>query len=269
MGLANAPSFPADRFGEIRVEGGTLNWPLPWTSSGLWACEDRGGDRLAVGDEYLVGLTWLSGGTLKLTTGAMLAYSPNGVRGAGRRAGAEADAQVGGLETRCLPQPTVALGGHALTLGGESVQRAFGGMFVNGALVSARGDTQVFAGTQQVAAVRLENGGLNLGIGVKVAGWWRFNDPSQVGWDSGPRANHLVQAGAQTQWLADDPECGSVLALNGAGAYLAGADGGAVAGLPVSNMPFTVAFCSSRRLTSTARRASSRGACRARVCATT
>lgn len=242
LGLANAPSFPADRFGEIRVEGGTLNLATPVTSSGFGLAKTGAGTLRLSATNTFVGLTWLSGGTLKLTNGAMLAYSPVVFAAPGAALALEADAQVGGLETRCLPQPTVALGGHALTLGGESVQRAFGGMFVNGALVFARGDTQVFAGTQQVAAVRLENGGLNLGIGVKVAGWWRFNDPSQVGWDSGPRANHLVQAGAQTQWLADDPERGSVLALNGAGAYLAGADGGAVAGLPVSNMPFTVAF---------------------------
>ncbi|HNX34371.1 MAG TPA: autotransporter-associated beta strand repeat-containing protein [Kiritimatiellia bacterium] len=249
LGLANAPSFPVDLHGEIRVDGGTLNLAAPITGvyNGI-AKTGAGSLRLSATNTF-AGITRLSGGTLLLTNGAMLAYSPVVFASSSAALVLEANAQVGGLETRCLPQPTVALNGHTLTLGGEAVTRSFGGTFVNGALVFARGSTQTFAGTQQVSSVRLENGGLNLGIGVNVAGWWRFDDPAQVGKDSGPRANHLVQSGTQTQWLADDPERGSVLALDGAGACLAGPNGGAVAGLPVSTCRSPSRSGSSRRRT--------------------
>jgi autotransporter-associated beta strand protein len=242
LGLSNSPAFPAEQHGEIRVDGGTLHLAAPITSVNNGVAKTGAGALRLAATNTFTGITRLSGGTLSLANGAMLAYSPVVFASPSAALALEGDAQVGGVETLCQPQSAVALNGHTLTLGGETGLRAFGGTFANGSLVFARGSTQTFAGTQQVSSVRLENGSLNLGIGVSVAGWWRFDDPAQVGKDSGPRANHLVQSGTQAAWLASDAERGSVLALEGAGACLAGPNGGAVAGFPVSNMPFTVAF---------------------------
>ncbi len=245
LGLANAPDFLAERCAEIRVEGGELNLESPVTSGGYGVAKTGTGTLRLSSTHTYTGPTRLKAGRLVLTNGARLAVSAVIADTSDASLGIEGDAQIGSIESRCMPPPTVDLGGHTLLIGGENMNRlarTFDGCFSNGALLFTRGDALIVTDTQTVASVRLENGSLACGIGVTVAGWWQFDDAAQAGKDSGPRANHLVQSGTQAQWLVNDPERGSVLALEGAGTWLAGPNGGEIAGLPVSNMSFTVAF---------------------------
>lgn len=242
LGLANAPDFLAERYGEIRVDGGELNLMSPVNNGGYGVAKTGAGTLRLSSTHTYTGFTRLKAGRLALTNGAGLAVSAVIVDAPDAALQLEGDAQIGSIESRCVPQTTVDLGGHTLSIGGVGSARAFDGCFSNGALRFTRGDALIVTDTQNVAAVRLENGSLACGIDVDVTGWWRFDDPAEVGKDSGPRANHLVESGAQAQWLANDPERGSVLALGGAGTWLTGANGGLLAGLPVSNMSFTVAF---------------------------
>ncbi|MDD4101889.1 MAG: hypothetical protein PHU80_04570, partial [Kiritimatiellae bacterium] len=95
----------------------------------------------------------------------------------------------------------------------------------------------------ELGSVALDNGRLTLGKqpGRTVA-WWRFDDESDIGKDSGPLANSLVKTGTPTQWYTNDAVRGGVLSLD-SGAYLAGQGAGkTVAGIPTNNSPFTVAF---------------------------
>jgi hypothetical protein len=242
LAIGVASVAPVDEPAAIRVEGGTLTVDAPFANAnntGLVKLGSGGLRLTAVSN--MGGATRLVDGTLFMSNDARLAVSPLFFENPAASFVLESDAQVGALETRCDPPPSVDLRGFTLTLGGENFGRTFGGFLTNGPLTVARGESQTFTATQGVESVRLENGSLNLGVGVKVAGWWRFDDPAQPGKDSGPCANHLIQSGSQAQWLAADPERGSVLALNGAGAFLTQSAGG-IAALPVSNMPFTVAF---------------------------
>jgi autotransporter-associated beta strand protein len=234
---------PVDEPATIRVEGGTLTVQVPFPASMIHGLTKAGsGDLRLTAANSFSGATRLTGGTLFLSNETALLYSPVFFESPDAALVLESDTQVGGLETRCVPPPVVDLGGRMLTVGGEGSTRSFGGMLTNGALVMARGESQTFTATQGIESVRLENGSMNLiSPGATITGWWRFDDPAQPGKDSGPYANHLAQTGSQTQWLTADAERGSVLSLDGAGAYLAQAAGG-IAALPVSNMPFTVAF---------------------------
>lgn len=242
LGLANAPDFLAERYGEIRVDGGELNLVAPVNNGGYGVAKTGTGTLRLSSTHTYTGFTHLKAGRLALTNGAGLAVSAVIVDAPDAALQLEGDAQIGSIESRCVPQTTVDLGGHTLSIGGVGSARAFDGCFSNGALRFTRGDALVVTDTQNVTAVRLENGSLACGVGVTVAGWWRFDDAAQAGKDAGPRANHLVESGTQTQWLANDSERGSVLALEGAGTWLAGPNGGEIEGLPVSNMSFTVAF---------------------------
>lgn len=242
LGLANAPDFLADRYGEIRVNGGTLNLESPITSSGGYGVAKTGDGTLRLSSKHTYGGAMrLKAGCLMLTNGADLAGAVF-VEAPDATLRLEGNAQIGSIESWCMPPTTVDLGGYTLSFGGEASVRAFDGCFTNGTLRFTRGNALVVTDAQRVSSVRLENGSLVCGIRVDITGWWRFDDAAQVGRDSGPRANHLTTHGTQAQWLADDPERGSVLALDGAGAWLVGPNGGQIDGLPVSNMSFTVAL---------------------------
>ncbi|MDD2347873.1 MAG: hypothetical protein PHS50_06380, partial [Kiritimatiellae bacterium] len=242
LGLANAPDFLADRYGEIRVSGGMLNLESPITSSGGYGVAKTGDGTLRLSSRHTYGGAMrLKAGCLMLTNGADLAGAVF-VEAPDATLRLEGNAQIGSIESWCMPPTTVGLGGYTLSLGGEASVRVFDGCFTNGTLRFTRGNALVVTDTQRVSSVRLENGRLVCGNSVDITGWWRFDDTAQVGKDSGPRANHLVTYGTQAQWLANDPERGSVLALEGAGAWLRIPGGGQFTGLPVSDMSFTVAL---------------------------
>lgn len=118
MGSANAPDFLAERYGEIRVDGGELNLVSPVNNGGYGVAKTGTGTLRLSSTHTYTGFTRLRAGRLALTNGAELAVSAVIVDAPDAALQLEGDAQIGSIESRCVPQTTVDLGGHTLSIGG-------------------------------------------------------------------------------------------------------------------------------------------------------
>lgn len=247
LGFDTTPLTPDFAGGEIRVSGGTLTlWPgWYYARNGV---VKSGSGRVRLVNRYATdfkGDTRLDGGTLILSNNAALVDSVVVMNATNAVLLLESDAQINGVSSLVSPAPDIALNGYSLEIGGPDRSLEWEGRLTGGGrLVMVRGALQALTETQDgVGTVCLDNGSLTLGKrpGRTVA-WWRFDDESNIGKDSGTLGNGLVPVGSPTQWHVVDPERGSVLSLDN-GAYLAGQGADKeVAGLPVNNGPFTVAF---------------------------
>ncbi|MDX9866885.1 MAG: LamG-like jellyroll fold domain-containing protein, partial [Kiritimatiellia bacterium] len=247
LGFDGTPLTPDFTGGELRVSGGTLTlWPyVYYAANGL---VKSGSGRVRLVNRYSVdfkGDTRLDGGTLILSNNAALVDSAVVMNATNAVLLLESDAQINGVRSLVSPAPDIALNGHTLEVGGTYQELAWEGRLTGGGrLVMVRGALQSLALPQaELGSVALDNGSLTLGKqpGRTVA-WWRFDEESDIGRDSGPLANDLVKTGTPTKWYTNDAVRGGVLSLD-SGAYLAGQGAGkTVFGIPTNNSPFTVAF---------------------------
>jgi autotransporter-associated beta strand protein len=244
MGFAHSPLHPSENLGEILVGGGTLNFAASIASADYGVAKTGPGMLRFSTTHTYTGNTRLDGGTLALTNGAVLQRSSVIFNATNAVLTLEGDASIGGVESLVSPEPGIALNGRTLRIGGAGTTMWGGRLTGDGALTAVRGGVQTLTARQSYAGVtRLENGSLRLGktVGRTVA-WWRFDDASDIGKDSGTLGNNLVKTGAPTQWYTNDAVRGGVLSLDN-GAYLAGQGTGKdIFGLPTNNAPFTVAF---------------------------
>ncbi|NLG02100.1 MAG: hypothetical protein GX565_18395 [Lentisphaerae bacterium] len=247
LGFDATPLTPDYVGGELRVTGGTLTlWPNVYYAG--YGIAKGGSGRVRLVNHYgesAVGDIRLDGGTLILSNHAALVDSVVVMNTTNALLFLESDAQINGIQSLVSPAPDIALNGHTLEVGGAHQTLDWEGRLMGGGrLVMVRGALQSMALPQaELGSVALDNGSLTLGRqpGRTVA-WWRFDDESDIGKDSGPLANSLVKTGTPTQWYTNDAVRGGVLSLD-SGAYLAGqGTGKTVVGIPKNNSPFTVAF---------------------------
>ena len=133
----------------------------------------------------------------------------------------------------------IDLKGSTLDIGGMGEDAVFAGTFANaGANVrKISSNRQTFTKPQTQRDWDVLGGTLHFGIPTPSV-WYAFNDPDDLGKDSGRAGKHLSVSNAAGVAWSDAGVAGGSLSLNGTGILMAATG----AGLPCGNSPFTTAL---------------------------
>lgn len=111
-----------------------------------------------------------------------------------------------------------------------------------GHLVKQGGNRQTLTGPQALTgAVEVTDGTLAIMAPTDIVAWFSFDDPSDIGRDSGPAGISLTKQGENTEWFDADGKFGGALKLNGQACLVHDKWEPVPMLLPLGNTAFTIA----------------------------
>ncbi|MDD4101791.1 MAG: FecR domain-containing protein, partial [Kiritimatiellae bacterium] len=149
------------------------------------------------------------------------------------------------LENLGIGAPQVTVGGTAkvgrwLDTDGTT-EHAFAGTVSGGTLVKQGGNRQVLEGAVDVAAVEVAGGTLAVVPQDDIVAWFGFDEPAEIGRDSGPSGVSLTKEGESATWYEPQGKSGGALRLNGTSCLIHDKTEALPMMLPTGDAAFTIA----------------------------